>query len=433
MKTRIAIVAMLLLIATPAHAHRLDEYLQATLISVGKDRVHVELRLTPGVAVFARVLAAIDTNGDGVISDAEGRSYVARVMGDVSLSVDGVRLPLQVTASQFASVAQMKEGLGDIAIDVDAVVPLGNPDRTLTFENHHQSGMSVYLANALVPVDTGIHVARQDRSYDQASFQLDYTQGGASAGSASLVNGAWSGFGSVVRLGVRHIAEGTDHLLFLLVLLLPAPLFAVGGKWKGQATVKRSIGRLTRIVTAFTIGHSLTLAAAAVGWVHAPSGPVEVLIAVSILVSAVHAFRPIFPGREAFIAGGFGLVHGLAFATMISGTGLDHWHLALTVFGFNLGIELMQLAVVAATVPCLLLLGRTRAYPFLRAMGAVMAGTAALGWIGERAFGLANPIGPMVEQAAQHTLFLIAALTVLALSATAVTGVSRKRASASAL
>ena len=433
MKTRIAAVAMLLVIATPAYAHRLDEYLQATLISVGKDRVRVELRLTPGVAVFPRVLAAIDTNGDGVISDAERRSYVARVLGDVTLAIDGVRLPLRVTASRFASIAEMKEGLGDIEIDVDAVVPRGRTDRTLTFDNHHLSGISVYLANALVPSDTSIRVAHQHRSYDQASFRLGYSQDGVSADPQSLGDGSWSGFGSVVRLGVRHIAEGTDHLLFLLVLLLPAPLLVSGGRWRGNAEVQQSVVRLVRIVTAFTIGHSLTLAAAALGLVHAPSRPIEVLIAVSILVSAVHAFRPIFPGREAFVAGGFGLVHGFAFASMISSSGLDSWHLTLTVFGFNLGIELMQLAVVAATVPWLLLLARTPAYAFVRATGATVAGLAALGWIGERALGLTNPIGPMVEQAASHPISLGATLMVLAVSATAVTGVSRKRASASAL
>ena len=432
MKTRIAVVAMLLAIATPAHAHRLDEYLQATLISLGKDRVRVELRLTPGVAVFPRVLAAIDLNRDGVISDVEQRAYVSRVLGDVSLAIDDVRLPLRVTSTSFASIAEMREGLGDIEIDLDAVVPRGSDSRTLSFENHHLSGISVYLANGLVPTDTSIRVARQHRSYDQASFQLDYSQG-VYAAPQSLADDAWSGFGSVVQLGIRHIARGTDHLLFLLVLLLPAPLLVSGRRWSGRADVKQGVVRLVRIVTAFTIGHSLTLAAAALGWLHAPSAAIEVLIAVSILVSATHALRPIFPGREAYVAGGFGLVHGLAFATIISATGLDTWHLALTVFGFNLGIELMQLVVVLATMPWLLLLAPTPAYGFVRAFGAVIAGVAALGWIGERAFGLANPFGPMVEQAASHPISLAAALALFALSASVASGVtSQKRAAASA-
>lgn len=153
-------------------------------------------------------------------------------------------------------------------------------------------------------------------------------------------------------------------------------------------------------------GHLLTLAAAATGWVRAPSGPVEVLIAVSIFVSAVHALRPLFPGQEALVAGGFGLVH------------VDPWHTVLTALGFNVRIELMQLTVVAATVPWLLLLAQTPAYGRVRVAGALVAGVAALGWIGERAFGLANPVGPWVEGAAAHGPVLVAVLAVLALGPT---------------
>ena len=180
-------------------------------------------------------------------------------------------------------------------------------------------------------------------------------------------------------LGAHHIAEGTDHLLFLLMLLLAAPLAATRQKWKGFVRTRQGLARLLRIVTAFTVGHSLTLIAGAVGWLRAPSGPVEVLIAVSILVSATHAIRPLFPAREAWVAGGFGLVHGLAFAGVAAGFGLGAWQTTLTIFGFNLGIELMQLFVVAVTVPWLFLLARTSMYTPVRGAGAVLAGIAALG------------------------------------------------------
>ena len=113
----------------------------------------------------------------------------------------------------------------------------------------------------------------------------------------------------IFRRGMRHIAEGTDHLLFLLALLLPAPLMAVGAHWTGFAEVRTSFLRILGIVTAFSIGHSLTLALAAWGLIRVPSRPIEVLIAFSILISAIHAFRPIFPGREARIAAFFGLIH----------------------------------------------------------------------------------------------------------------------------
>jgi hypothetical protein len=441
-----ATVALLLALATPADAHQLDEYVQASKISVARDLVRVELRLTPGVKVLPRVLAIIDTNGDGAVSTDEQRAYVDRVRGDLSLMVDGSRLPLHLVALGFPSIAEMKEGLGEIRMDFESALPVGGEEpsrchperakrvegsaprcadrRLLTFENHHLGDVSVYLANVLVPQDTSIRITAQRRSYEQSSFTVEYSQVGPSRPLARVngVTGApegseVTGYIGMVRLGMRHIAEGTDHLLFLLVLLLPAPLAAVAGRWGRYAGARQGAARLLRIVTAFTIGHSITLAAAGMGWVRAPNGIVEVFIAISILVSAVHALRPIFPGREALVAGGFGLVHGLAFASTIAGYGIDPWHTVLTVLGFNLGIELMQLAIVVATVPWLLSLSRTPVYTVLRVSGALAAGIAALGWIGERAFGLANPVGPLVDGVARHGLVLVAALAALTLVA----------------
>ena len=228
----------------------------------------------------------------------------------------------------------------------------------------------------------------------------------------------WRGLQSVVRLGMNHIAEGTDHLLFLLVLLLPAGLQTRGKKWGSPLPAKESAVRLLKIVTAFTLGHSVTLALGASGLIHVPSAPIEILIAVSIFVSAVHALRPIFPGREAFVAAGFGLIHGLAFAGVVAEFHLDTMHTVLAILGFNIGIELMQLAIVALTVPWLLLLARTRTYAPVRIFGAIIAGIAALGWIGERAAGLHNPVGVWVEQVAAHAVWIVALLIALSVGAT---------------
>ena len=189
-------------------------------------------------------------------------------------------------------------------------------------------------------------------------------------------NGNWTnGFVSVFKLGLRHIAEGTDHLLFLLTLLLPAPLIALHGVWAGNLGIRRCLLNISKVVTAFTVGHSLTLAAGAMDLVHVPSRPIEVLIAASILVSAGHALRPVFSGKEAVIAGCFGLVHGLAFATTLAELGLDRWDRVASIFGFNLGIECMQLVVVAAALPALLLLSRTNLYKAVRTTGRRVCGS----------------------------------------------------------
>ncbi len=143
-------------------------------------------------------------------------------------------------------------------------------------------------------------------------------------------------------------------------------------------------------MTAFTLGHSITLVLGALGWTHLPSALVESAIAFSILVSAVHAFLPVFRGREVFIAGLFGLVHGLAFAATLAGFGFDPLTLVSSVLGFNLGIEAFQLLVILMTMPSLVLLARTRLYEPLRIVGAALTGIAASAWFAERTFGCAT-------------------------------------------
>ena len=172
--------------------------------------------------------------------------------------------------------------------------------------------------------------------------------------------GSWlQGFAAMFRLGARHIAEGTDHLLFLLALILPAPLVAASGHWGGYAGGKTAFRGIIKVVTAFTIGHSITLVFGALGWVHLPDAIIESAIALSIVVSAVHALVPIFRGKEVYIASGFGLVHGLAFATTLTDFGFDHMTLVSSVLGFNLGIEAFQILIIVLVMPCLVVLAHS--------------------------------------------------------------------------
>jgi hypothetical protein len=406
-----AITLIFLSLTGVASAHRLDEYLQATLISVEKDHVDVSMRLIPGIAVSSAVIASIDKNGDGILSPQERWDYAQRVLSELALSIDGKKLDPKLKSADFPQVQEMRDGLGEIHIEYTAALPAGEPNRKLILENHNQGQRAVYLVNALAPIDPGISIVAQKRNQVQSTYELDYAQASGPAG--PLPASWWTP--SLFQLGMRHIAEGTDHLLFLLVLLLPAPLLVAAGRWKGTAGVRTSLLRILRIVTAFTLGHSITLALAAFGVVHVPSRPIEVLIAVSILISAVHALRPIFPGREARIAAFFGLIHGLAFASTLSELGLGRWERLAGILSFNLGIETMQLAVVAATLPSLILMSRTRAYPWLRIGGALFAGVASLGWIVERLLGAQSAVDKVVNELAHHSVWIAGGLFLLSL------------------
>ena len=207
----------------------------------------------------------------------------------------------------------------------------------------------------------------------------------------------WKGLRTLFSLGLHHIGEGSDHLLFLLTLLLPAPMLAAGRRWQTTRPLGESLRAVVGTISGFTIGHSIALAGASFGWIALPSRAVETTIAVSILVCALHAWKPLFAGRETALAAAFGLIHGLAFAETLSGLDFDGQTLAVSLLGFNLGIEAMQLAIVAAMLPLLLAIAQTRLRDPARNAGAAFAAICACGWIAERTLGWPNPLGSLVE------------------------------------
>jgi len=424
MKTKLVILVAALSFALPVFAHRLDEYLQAIIVSVEQGQIRASMRLIPGVAVSAAVIGAIDINGDGVLSEAEQQIYAQKVLRDLSLSIDGQPLKPRLSSVSFPAPADMKEGTGEIHIDFAADLPAGGSHRTLIIENHHEPRMSVYLMNCLVPQDRDIQIVAQNRNQNQSYYRVEYVRSGGGQDawtsrwrSTLTALAPFAGVPSMFRLGMRHIAEGTDHLLFLIALLLPAPLLAVRSHWAAFGGLRHSLIQILRVVTAFTLGHSITLALGASGLVSLPERPVEVLIAFSILISAAHALRPLFPGREPIIAGGFGLVHGLAFATTLQNLGVGVWQRIASILGFNLGIETMQLIVVAAILPSLIILSRTPAYTVFRFTGALFAGFASLGWIIERLFDVPDLVDVVVDRVAVRGAWIAAFLLVISIVA----------------
>jgi hypothetical protein len=152
-----------------ASAHRLDEYLQATLIGVTRDGIDVEIRMTPGVAMLPLWMAVVDRDRDGQISPEEERAYVGQVMRDVELRVDGRPAPLSLIESSFPTLESMQEGLGAITIKLRA----SRSGHQVRFENHHLPQVSAYLVNCLA----GPAVRRQERDEAQRSIEFEYSFG----------------------------------------------------------------------------------------------------------------------------------------------------------------------------------------------------------------------------------------------------------------
>jgi hypothetical protein len=173
----------------------------------------------------------------------------------------------------------------------------------------------------------------------------------AQAAFAVFAPSKWRAFSEYLHAGVWHILSGIDHLLFLLSLLLPAVLFRRDGRWEPVARARPALISILRVVTAFTLAHSITLTLAALDVIRLPSRLTESVIAASIIVAALNNIFPIVTNSRARIAFAFGLLHGFGFASVLSDMGLPHGARVISLLAFNLGIEAGQLAVVLTVMP----------------------------------------------------------------------------------
>lgn len=171
-----AVLGTFLAIVPSAGAHRLDEYLQATLLSIDIEHVDLEIDLTAGVAMASEVFAWIDTNRDREISEAEGEAYARQMLRSVVLAVDGRSLPITLVETHFPQFSDMSLGIGTIRLRATAKVPSARYGfHQVSFLNGHRSESSVYLVNALVPANPHIMLGGQRRDHAQHRLTLDYT------------------------------------------------------------------------------------------------------------------------------------------------------------------------------------------------------------------------------------------------------------------
>ena len=399
-----------ILAATPASAH----VVPATVVEldVHADDITADVTLPAGDLATASELTIPQ---DGLSADTT-QQIAAYLQDHIAVTTtDGTAQAWSVQIDDVDTTSTEQWGTGQFAAvtaTATLIPPRGADLRSFILDDDailHQ----VVTANTFVILRSDWAAGQIESARTLGTIGVDTVTGTVPTLTVDLDQGsAWQGLVGMVSMGISHIADGTDHQLFLLTLLLPAPLLAVGGRWRGTVTPRRAVRRITAITIAFTIGHSVTLALGTLG-LPVPQQPVEAAIAISILIAAAHALRPLFPGREPVVAAGFGLVHGMAFSTTLSTLNLSGSQLALSLLGFNVGIEIMQMAVVLLVLPPLLVLSRTRIYRPVRTTAALVTGIAAVGWLLDR-IGVPTALGSAADHLGTAAPWIAGALWIAA-------------------
>lgn len=332
------------------------------------------------------VRGAIATHIDSIRAYVDSHLQIATAEGPVSLRFHNRDLLRVRRVGDFVLLTYAVEGLREVpeAFDVEytAMFDIDSDHRNLVHVEHNWK-TSTFNGEANVAFILSPSTPQQT---------LDLS-------SSSVLRG----FLGMIHFGIEHILAGFDHILFLLALILPSVLYREENSWRVVGGFKRAFLKIVAIVTFFTIAHSVTLSLAALNIVNLPSLFVESVIAASIAAAALHNLYPQFLKHESIIAFVFGLFHGFGFASLLEPLGLSGEYTALTLLGFNLGVEVGQVAVIALIFPVLFVLRKRSWYtPVVLQVGSVLLIAIALVWFTEHVF---NP--PIFGDAKRFVLDLI--------------------------
>jgi hypothetical protein len=371
---------VLLLWASLAQAHKpSDSYLAVTL----KDG---QLQGQWDVALRDLDFAiGLDADGDGNITWGEVRARHAEIAAyagaRLALAADGVACNLAIGTQQ---VDEHTDG-------AYTVMPLQFSCPAAATGTPRALRLSYSLFADIDPQHRGLLNLTVDGATRTAVFSPQAAQQDFVLAETSR----WRQFLDYLREGVWHIWIGFDHILFLLSLLLPAVGLWAGRqaglpraqRWQPVERFGQAFWDVLRIVTAFTLAHSITLSLAALGLVTLPSRFVESTIAASVVLAALNNVWPVFHGRRWIVAFLFGLIHGFGFASVLVDLGLPQGALALALLGFNVGVELGQLAIVAVFLPLAFWLRRSWFYRrVVLWAGSLVIAVIAAAWLVERVF-----------------------------------------------
>lgn len=374
------LLLILLLVASTAHAHKPSDSYLTLKVAATNAEIHGQWDIALRDLDFA---ISLDGNGDGAITWGE-----LRARHDAIAAYALPRLKIQAEAG-------------------DGMKPCAIRATEHLVDNHSDGAYAVLRFVAECPESPAALELTYSLLFDvdpqhKGLLRLEY--GGATTtgifgpdkpsqrfelSEASLLRQ----FLDYSKEGVWHIWVGFDHILFLLSLLLPAVLYRQHQQrqahWQAVAKFRPAFWEVFKIVTAFTVAHSITLSLATLGVVTLPTRWVESAIAASVVLAALNNIFPLFEGRRWMVAFVFGLIHGFGFASVLADLGLPQGALLLALVGFNLGVEAGQLAIVGAFLPAAYWLRASWFYQRVVLIGgSSLIVLLASVWLVERLFGL---------------------------------------------
>ena len=338
-----------------------------------------ELKIQWHIAIKdLELMVGVDSDRDGKVtwSELKGKQQEssAHALSHLKFWADGIPCNLQFTQMLFTEHSDGGYAVLDLSTGAAGSSETMRVEYSFLFDaDPTHRGLVLY--------ENGAASATYILSPSEAALEFE-------AGEASL----WSTFVDYVKEGVWHIWIGFDHILFLISLLLPAVLvrppaasLRENKQWQPVEKFKPAFHSVLKIVTVFTLAHSITLWLAVMGYVTLPSRLVESVIAFSIIVTALNNLFPLLNIPGWAIAFVFGLIHGFGFANVLLDLGLSSTVLGVSLFGFNVGVELGQLAIVAVFLPIAFLVRNSKFYEVvILKIGSIAIAIVAAIWMLER-------------------------------------------------
>jgi len=375
---RIAAVILFLISGPGAYAHELGEgYI---ILNVRNEALFGRLELNLDDLDDA---LGLDQNSDGAIDTAEIAASHDRVQEYVQPRVR-VGTEQQWWTLHFGEPELASHPIGNFLAMPFAVEQTGTvPDeivveyRLLFDHDESQKGMLVIESNERIGWENTEKAVSMLFNSDNSSQTVDLTQ--------IPVQNVFLMF---IREGVWHIWIGLDHILFLVALLLPSVTMRTKeGTLRPVPDFSRAIWQVIKVVTLFTVAHSISLALACFQIVTLPGWLIESIIAGSIVIAAFDNIVPVFRGHIGWVVFGFGLFHGLGFASVLAPLMLSESSLVTTLLGFNVGVELGQIAIICVAFPVLFLLRKSAIYnPWIQQGLSLILILLGLCWMIERSF-----------------------------------------------